>query len=318
MITKAARQFIVGGDNFLISTHINSDGDAIGASLAMSEIIRQIGKKSRIILHDNPIDSKYKFLWGFDQIESYDRSLHKKQASKAILLDTPAVTRIGDVANLIGTRTTILNIDHHRSNTEYGSINIVDENACATSELIYQLAKSLKVIVGPEMAMQLYTGIMFDTGRFRYSNLHRAFPIAAMLARSGAQPEWAAEAVYSQKSYKSIKILGEALASLRLYSGNRVAVMNLPYKAIKGSNDLDGIVDYAISISEVEVAVLMKEQKPGQVRVSLRSRGKFDVNDLARGFQGGGHPNAAGFCITCGLNEARKAILKAIGKRLKN
>ena len=243
---REVKRFLLEGDNFHISTHVNSDGDAIGSALALARLIRGAGKTARVILHDKQVDTKYRFLEGFERIESYRPSVHKKLAACVILLDSPSISRIGNVASLIGEGAYVLNIDHHSSNTHFGSINIVDENACATAEILFGLAKALKFPVDALTATQLYTGVMFDTGRFRYSHLDRAFPIATALVKLGAQPERVAEAVYGQKSYPSVKVLGMALASLRLYFKNRVALMNLPFKAVQLSRDLDGIVDYAI------------------------------------------------------------------------
>ncbi len=313
---REVKQFLIERDNFYISTHVNSDGDAIGSVLALARLIKGIGKTARVILHDKLIDPKYRFLEGFDRIESYRPSVHKKPALSVILLDSPGIPRIGGVASLIGEGACVLNIDHHASNTRFGNINIVDENACATAEILFRLAKALKLSIDMLTATQLYTGVMFDTGRFRYSHLDRAFPIATALVKLGAQPERVAEAVYGQKSYPSVKLLGEALTSLRLYSKNRVALMSLPFKAVQLSKDLDGIVDYAISITDVEVAGLLKEQEPCRYRISLRSRGKFDVNELARGFQGGGHPNAAGCYVEGDAARVKRVLLRAIQKRL--
>lgn len=314
---KDAKGYLQEGEDFLISTHLNSDGDAIGSVTALSCVVRLMGKSCRIILHDPVPDPKYAFLDGFENIESYKPRLKKKIFDYAIIVDSPTISRIGNVASLIGTGCRILNIDHHRSNQCFGHVNLVDESASSTSEIIYLLAKSLKLRIADKMATHLYTGIMFDTGRFRYSNLERAFPAAADLVKLGAKPERIAEAVYGQRSYQSVKILGEALGSLKLYLGRQVAIMTLPFKFLQSSNDLDGIVDYAISISGVAAAALIKEQEPGKFRLSLRSRGELDVNEVAREFQGGGHPNAAGCYIAGEDTYVRNAILRAIGKRLK-
>lgn len=312
---RSVKRFLSESDHYLISTHIHADGDAIGSILALARMIYLMGRSCRILLHDREIDLKYSFLAGFDCIESYLPSTHDRPASYVILADTPTVARIGNVARLIGTKTRILNIDHHASNVRFGAVNLVDEDACATSELVFALVKALKLRVDKEMATQLYTGVMFDTGRFRYSNLHRAFPAGAALLNLGADAASTAEAVYGQKSYRSVKILGHALASLELHFRGRVALMTLPHSVIRRVTDLEGIVDYAISISGVEVAALLKEQRPRQFRISLRSRRTFDVNDLARDFLGGGHPNASGCCIDGDSAYVKKALLKAIRKR---
>jgi phosphoesterase RecJ-like protein len=315
MDVRHVRRFLSEGDHYLISTHINADGDAIGSVLATAGMLDLLGKSCQVVLHDREVDLKYNFLSGFDRIGVFQGS--KSPASWAILVDTPQVSRVGDVANLFGKKARILNIDHHASNTRFGEINLVEENACATAELIYALVKALGLRIDAGMAAQLYTGIMFDTGRFRYANLRRAFPVATALIDLGADPVPIAEAVYGKRSFHSVKALGQALASLEMHLKDRVAFMVLPHSALRLAPDLDGIVDYAISISGVLVAALFKEQKPNQFRLSLRSRGGFDVNDLARDFQGGGHPNASGCCIEGDALYVKKALLKAIRKRLK-
>jgi bifunctional oligoribonuclease and PAP phosphatase NrnA len=311
-----AKRFLSEGDDFLLSTHVNADGDAIGSLLAVAEIVTLAGKSFRAVLHDRNVDPKYRFLPGFGRIESYRPSIHSAPAASVILVDAPSVSRIGNVAAMIADRARILNIDHHASNTRFGRVNLVDDGACATAEILYHLAGSLRIPIDGRMATQLYTGIMFDTGRFRYSTLGRAFPVAGAMIRLGAEPERIAEAVYGQKSFHSIKALGEALASLELHFDDRAALMHLPYRAIRSSPDLDGIVDYAISVVGVRVAALLKEQKPGQYRISLRSRGTLDVNGLAQSFGGGGHPNASGCCIDGDLESVAAVLLKAIRKAL--
>jgi phosphoesterase RecJ-like protein len=313
---RNARRFLSEGDDFLISTHVNADGDAIGSLLAVAEILALAGKPFRAVLHDRTVDPKYRFLPGFERIEPYRPSVHRRPASSVILVDVPSVSRIGSVAGLIAGGARLLNIDHHASNVRFGRVNLVDEGACATAEILYLLARSLRIRIDGRMATQLYTGVMFDTGRFRYSNLGRAFPVAGALIELGADPERIAEAVYGQKSFHSIKALGEALASLELHFDGRAAIMHLPFRAIRSSPDLDGIVDYAISVVGVRVAALLKEQKPGQYRISLRSRGALDVNGLAQSFGGGGHPNAAGCCIDGELESVAAGLLKAIRKAL--
>jgi phosphoesterase RecJ-like protein len=312
---RRARRFLRENDRYLISTHVNADGDAIASALAMARIVKLLDRSCHVLIHDKEADPKYNFLEGFEKIKTY-RSSSRVRFPASILVDTPNVSRAGDVARLITDKVRILNIDHHASNGRFGDINLVDEGACSTAELIFALARSLRLRIDAELATQLYTGIAFDTGRFRYSNLQRAFPAAASLLNLGADPATIAEAVYGKKSFQSVKALGQALASLELHLQGRVAMMVLPHSTVRLATDLDGIVDYAISISGVVVAALLKEQKPGQFRVSLRSRGVFDVNRLAREFEGGGHPNASGCSVVGDAVSVKKALLKAIRTRL--
>ncbi len=313
---RHAKRFFKEGEEYLITTHVQADGDGIGSILALAGIVEQMGKTPRLVIHDREADVKYRFLPGFDRIEPYSRSMHEHRSSHVLVADSPGLDRIGEVRKLIDKRARILNVDHHTSNLRFGSVNLVDETASSTAELVLFLANALRIHIEQEMAAQLYTGILFDTGCFRYSNRYRAFSSASSLVDMGADPVGIADAVYAQRSFRSVKVLGEALSTLELHFKGRAAILSLPYRAVRNSVDLDGIVDTAISISGVELAAFLKEQGPRKFRVSLRSRGSFNVNELAKDFKGGGHPNASGCSIEGETSCVKRALLKAIRKRL--
>ena len=313
---RHAKRFLKESKAYLITTHVHADGDAIASILALRGIVESVGARARIVLHDRRVDGKYRFLDGFGRIQPYSPSVFRRPLGHLIVADTPSVVRIGDVGGVIHEKTRILNIDHHESNSCFGDVNLVDREACATSEIVFGLGRALRVRVDADMATQLYTGIMFDTGRFRYSSLHRAFPTGAALVALGADAQGAAEAVYGHRSYRSTRALGQALCSLELHFTGRAATLVLPYASLKEADDLDGIVDHAMSVPGVEVAALLKEEKPNRFRVSLRSRGHFDVNALARDFNGGGHPNAAGCQVEGDTKSVKRALLRSIGRRI--
>lgn len=310
--------FLRSHDGFLLSSHVNADGDAISALLAMGNLLTKLGKRHRIILHDKTPDQKFKFLPQFETIESYYSGMLKGDTIRsAILLDTPGFGRIGDVATLVksGQIIEILNIDHHESNDGFGTLRFLDERASSSSELVYRLCRRLNVPFDASLASQIYTGIMFDTGRFQFANTSPdTFMICAEMVAAGAQPDLISGAVYNEKSYESIRTLGKVLLTLERYLDGKVCMMHIPKEDFHEDIDLEGFVDYGIAIREVEVSVFFKEYETNRYRLSLRSRGKVNVNQLASAFSGGGHARAAGCFIDGPLKEAKRQLLEELKK----
>jgi phosphoesterase RecJ-like protein len=211
----------------------------------------------------------------------------------------------------------VANIDHHPSNNGFGSAVFVEPGASSTAELIYDVARHLGIEVDREMAVLIYTGILYDTGRFSHSNTSaKALAIASEMIGLGVEPSEVSRALYYERPAGDLRALGHCLERLKLHQGGRLSVMTVPNAlfAAHASPPLDteGFVDAALSVQGVEVACLLKEELPGTVRVSLRSKGPVDVNAVARGFNGGGHVKAAGCEISGSLEEAEAKLLEAL------
>lgn len=313
---QAAIDFFNSDGPFLITTHIHADGDGIGAMLALSHWLDKIGRRYHIVIDDETPDVKYRFLPGFDRIASC--AAGAAPAARAVILDTPTMSskRIGNAANLLTENTQTLVIDHHAGETEEGTVRFVDPGASATCELVYHLIKASRKKLTRDMATCLYTGIAFDTKLFKHSHPDRALFVCADLAIKGADPQQIAEDLFSHQTYETVKTLGLALSSMALHAEGRISTLHVDHNTYQMGGDLDVVVDQAMSIDGVEVALFFKEEKPGQQRVSLRSRGQVDVNEVARAFGGGGHQRASGCTMEGPLHDARHRLISEVGKHL--
>ena len=298
---------------FLVTSHVNGDGDSIGSCLAMSRILSGMGKSPTIVLPDVP--ERFGFLSGFGEIQQADR-LEGSRPDAAVVLDCPSLDRIGSVVDFLGADTAILNIDHHRGNRHFGIANLVSEEVSSTCELLFHLGAAMDAEVDASLAEQLYTGILFDTGSFRYSlTTPRSHEVSAQLIRCGARLDLIADRVYNNRSFGEIKLLGRAVESLSLQGEGRIALLHLSHEDMR-MGDPEEVVNYGLMIKGVEVAVLLKEEKPGQFRISLRSRSKVDVSAVASHFGGGGHARAAGCHRQGNLASVTAALIGEIEKAL--
>ena len=307
----ATRAFIEEADDFLLTTHVNSDADGLGACMAWAHLLRGLGKRADIGLPEPPA-GQCSFLAGWDGVRHF-ADLDLSRYRYAIVADCPSLDRIGPVHPGLSPDIRLLNIDHHQDNECFGAVNIVEE-VSSTCELLYHLASGLGYEVDAVAAAQLYAGILFDTGGFRFSlTSATTFEVAADLVRRGACLDAIAEGVFGNKSLGSVKQRGQAIESLVLRLGGRVAVLHLDREAMS-AGEPDEVVNYGLMIRGVEVAVLLKERAPGCYRVSLRSRDKVDVSQVAGTFGGGGHARAAGLELTGVPQDIVEDILTEISR----
>jgi len=213
-----------------------------------------------------------------------------------------------------------LNIDHHVSNERFGVVNYIDPDASSSSEMVHRLIKELGLEISPACAEYIYSGILTDTGRFRFSNTSpSALRSAAELVEAGARPHKVAERMYHYNTEETTRALGRLINSIQLYSNGKVATSQFELEYIKSEAwkrvETEGFVNYPLSIRGVEVAMLLREVEPGVTRASLRAKNAFDVNDLVMIFGGGGHSKAAGCTIKAPLEKAKAALLDEIGKK---
>lgn len=301
-------------DDFLITTHINPDGDCITSVLSVAYILKALGKRYEILMAD-PIPEKFHFLSNVKSILHLEKSNLSFEPKTAIVLDASNTERFGNVKHFVEKCEMIINIDHHPSNSFFGQINLVDPEESSTVEIVYHLVKHMDVPISNELATLIYTGIMCDTGRFLFPNTtHRSMRICAEMIQCGASPEIIGDYLYFQKSFDTMKALGEALSTLELHFNGKVACVELDCRCYEREESLDteGFVDYLMMINGTEVEFLMLQKEPGKIKVSLRSQKYVNVNDVANVFGGGGHARAAGCTIEGTFTEAKEKILKAI------
>ncbi|MBE9545690.1 MAG: DHH family phosphoesterase [Proteobacteria bacterium] len=305
--------------HLLLVSHRDPDGDAVGSLLALGLALGKLGKKATLY-NASPIPAVYRFLPSVERIVR-----HIKKASTydvALILDCGQLSRIGDASETIGKIPVIINIDHHISNTGFGDIQLIDPLACSTAEIIYRLIKAMDVPIDKAIATSIYTGILTDTGSFRFSSTNQAaFAISKEMAELGVEAHNVARHVYGTYSLGRIKLLNLALDSIEISDNGKLSVMTVTGAMLEETGtqaeDVDGLINYARRIEDVKVAALIQEQKNGKTNsnspcryhVSLRSDGSVDVAAIAGSFGGGGHASAAGFQVETTLTELKSDII---------
>jgi phosphoesterase RecJ-like protein len=289
------------GNRFLLTSHVNPDGDAIGSELGLARLLRSLGKGAVVWNHDQ-IPAIYRPLPGSDRVHAGEEppAGFPEKFDALVVLECPSPDRTGLEAH-VGSLP-VINIDHHLGNQHYGAVNWVDSAAPAVGEMVFRLAQALKVALDPETASCLYLTLVTDTGGFRYSNATpAAFEAAAALVREGAHPEQVAQWLYESQPASVVRLLGEMLQTLALHHGGRIATVRLDpemfERAGASAGDSEGLIDQPRSIAGVDAVALIRRRDDGSHKVSLRSRGDVDVEKIARHHGGGGHRNAAGYTL---------------------
>jgi phosphoesterase RecJ-like protein len=311
-------EFVKRSDNYLLTIHQNADGDAFASILAIASLLDEWQKSYKMIIHDSIIDSKYHFLTGIDKIQSYHPDLEMK-FDAAIILDVPSRKRIGDPASLLPSSEFCVKIDHHPVEEEFAKYNLVDVEASSTSQLIYDLIEAGKIPLNKELAEILFTGIMYDTGRFSFSNTRqRDFEIATRLTGYDIKPHVIANYLFFTSSFDSIKTLGYALDNMRVYLDGKTSIIYLPKEVMTNKNhaEIEELANYSVAIKGVEVGLFIREIKPEFFKISLRSRGKANVNKIAKIFGGGGHAHAAGMRYKGNFEDLKNKLVSEISKHL--
>lgn len=303
---------------FLITTHIEPDGDAIGSELAMAAHLRMMDRIP-IILNPDPVPKRYRFLPGWEAIDTEKPSSANIDA--VIFVDVGNTKRVGWVFDYITElNVPTLNIDHHVSNSKYGTINYVDSSASSTSECIYDVFKGLDLPMNTEMCEYIATGIITDTGRFSFRNTsEKTFRTCADLLKCGVDFYELTQHIYSNRSPASLRLLSMVLSTVRITNG--IAFVNLTQKMLSDTGtkeeETEGFVNFVLAAGGIKAAVFFREKETGETRVSLRAKNDaIDVNSIAARFNGGGHRQAAGFRSRKSAQVLEKEILKAFQEML--
>jgi bifunctional oligoribonuclease and PAP phosphatase NrnA len=293
---------IRAGDRFLLTTHENPDGDALGSLLAMHRMLEALGKDSVMFLaaKEFPLPVEYRFL-------PLEEVFHEPPADIAdrvvIFLDCGNIDRV-PAGFLQNGQNKVINVDHHHDNTRFGTINLVDVEASCTAEILYDLSGLLDVRLTPEMANALYVGLVTDTGKFMYENTNaRSHLMSAGLIEAGVHVNEIYRRLYEHAPIEKLKLLARALEGIVVCDDGRLAVTYIStedYTATGASEALtEGIIDHLRTIDGTLVAAVVRDQADGgraARKVSMRSTdGQVDVSAIARTHGGGGHRRAAGF-----------------------
>lgn len=308
-LVEAFRREISGATSVLIGTHLNPDGDALGCALGMSYFLAQEGIAHEVVCHHAP-PFNLQFLPGVGKI----RQTPSRKHDLGIIVDLDSLERLGSLAPNFAELPRLVVIDHHVPHEAPGDVRIVDTHAPATAVIITRLFELMEVEMTPEMSTCLLTGVVTDTGSFRFRNTTaEALSVAARLVEAGGNINRISEEVFQRKPLSSARLLGYLLERMTLEMDDRLCYGVLDFQDFlhTGAEDVDteGFVNELLSIRTVEIAAIFREPKPGRVRVSLRSRGDHDVAAVAREIGGGGHKNAAGCSFEAEIEEALELVL---------
>lgn len=316
--TAELRRAFLSNQRFLIVSHQNPDGDGIGSSVALASGLAALGKHCDIVNADG-VPMNLTWLPLAEQVH-----LHPEEGAAydvLVLLDCGTPTRTGLGDELLAVAPEVVNIDHHPGNAEFGTVNWVDPEACATAELIYEVLQALPAPIGYSAATAIYTAILTDTGSFRFSNANaRAFEIAARMVSKGVDPSWVAQMVHDQQPIGRLRLLSRVLETLDLSPRDKAACVVVTREMFRdthtGVEDVEGFVNHPRSICGVEVGFLLREEDADRYRVALRSKGRVDVSRIAREFGGGGHHNAAGATAQGSPEQIKRAIFERVERAL--
>lgn len=312
---RALKERLLSAKRVLIGTHLNPDGDALGSALGFSLWLDSIGVVNEVLNHhDSP--RNLRFLPGIDRV----RKTPSAEADFGVVLDLDALHRLGSTGPYFETIPFAL-IDHHIPHESPGEIRIVQTDAAATALIVARMLQEAGETITPEMATCFYTGIVTDTGSFRFRNTSaEALETAALLLERGADFVTVSEHVFQSRRRASARLLGGLLEGMTLEMDDRLAwgsVSQADFATADASDDdTEGFVNELLAIDTVQVAALLRETKPDVVRCSIRSRGTVDVADAVRVFGGGGHRNAAGCSFDMPLAEAERLLVGRLRETL--
>ena len=306
------------GARVALTTHINADGDGCGSQIALAHLLAQRGMTC-FIVNPTPWPALFDFLLdGTVPERSREGASALRGADILLVLDIADVKRLGALTDAVrALAIPKLTIDHHIPSDEPpGPVIVSDTTACATGELIYDVAEVLGLEITAPAARGMYVAMLTDTGSFRFSNTSpRCHAIAATLLARGLDPEELYRRIYASAPLGKLKLLGEALETLEADEASGVSWISVPGDALErfqvNGEDLDGIVEHARSVAGTRLALFFRDLGHGKVKVSFRSTGDVDVNRFARQFGGGGHAKAAGALITGPLEEVRRRVVGA-------
>jgi bifunctional oligoribonuclease and PAP phosphatase NrnA len=312
---RAAAEALHSHDRFLVTTHENPDGDALGSMVAMKLALEQLGKDAAIYLAGSTqLPGEYAFM----DLGELRRDLPGDAAERVLVaLDCANESRLGPDPEVLASAPLRLNVDHHHDNTRFGDVNLVVADASSTGELLRDLFAELGVELTPEIAEALYIALVTDTGRFQYTNTTpKALRLAAELVEAGADVHKVFQGVYESVQFAKLKLLARALERAEVYEGGRIVISFLlreDFAEVGAAEPYsEGIIDVLRAVEGADMAALIREPPRGGAparRVSLRaSSDELDVSAIARKSGGGGHRQAAGFSSDASVEEITEFV----------
>lgn len=306
------RQELQAARHVILGTHVNPDGDALGSLFAVSEALEQLGiSHDAMCAHAAP-----RYL----EFLPHPRALATEPSANpdlAVILDLEAMDRLGSIRPYFESAPRKVVIDHHEVYESPGDVRIISTKSPATSAIIADLFIGSELTITPNMATNLLTGILTDTGSFRYPNTTpHSMHVAADLLESGANLREINEAVYLTRPLPAVRLLASALTNLQMAANNQIAYTVLRQsdydRAGATEEDTEGIVNELLAIDTVRLAAILRETKSGKVKISIRSQGALDTTFVARQFGGGGHINASGASSELPIDETARELVRTM------
>lgn len=298
----------------IILPHISADGDCLGSSIALALALKRKNKEVVIYLEES-ISKIYSFIPCRELTKVYDENY--KDSGLVIAIDTGDIERLGTRYQIFKQANITVNIDHHRTNTLFASLNYVSCDSAAVGEMIFDLIKMMNVEIDTQIAICLYTAIITDTCGFRYSNTtSRTHKIAGSLIDCGIDAAGICAKIFDVTTYNKVKLMGAAARTLELFEDGRIALIvitkDLLLQTGSSEEDSEGLVGLGRNIEGVEVAVMLKEKENNEVKVNLRSNEFIDVAKVAVKYSGGGHERAAGCTLKGEIKQVKRMIVEEL------
>jgi phosphoesterase RecJ-like protein len=316
----AAKSFIETHDNFLVISHINPDGDAASSTCAIGWLLQTLGKQYTMVNADVMPD-RFDYIQGIKQIRRAAELDESTSFQHVICVDCADYARVGDAQSLVHENAVMLNIDHHVSNKRFGHVHLIDVEAAATAQVIFSLLSFMQIPLDRAVAECLYTGILTDTGGFRYQNTTpKVLEVASKLLEQGVQPTEIAKVSLEQLTMSHISMLQRALTTLKFNESGKLAYVVASMQDLQETgataDDLDGIVRYPVNIKGIEIGILFKQLEERKFKISFRSNDYVNVSEIAGSFGGGGHLRAAGCNVDGSLEDVIRLVVSAAEQRL--
>jgi phosphoesterase RecJ-like protein len=321
---KPLVELVRAKQRFLLTTHVRPDPDGLGSMLGLADTLSALGREVGMVI-SSPYPPRYDFLDPGKRVRRFQLPGDDYRSFEAvIILDTGTWNQLGDFGTFLKTvNVPRFVIDHHPTQDELGATRLVDTSAEATGRLVYEVIQALKAPLGGDAAQHLFAALATDTGWFRHPNTTPAtFALAQVLADAGANPTWLYDQIYEQNRLPRMHLTGLVLERLRTIENGLIAYTELrreDYKATGASpSDSEDLVNFTRGLIGVEVGVFFMEQPEGGVKVSLRSRQRVNVSQIAESFGGGGHRLASGAILQTTLEEAERRVLTAVAEALRS
>lgn len=305
---------------WIVCAHMNPDADTLGSALAFASLLRRLGAQAIVACQDE-VKVRFDFMPGVEDVWVGSLPPDIPPDVGVIACDAATFDRLGTLGPAIAAYRPLVNVDHHISNPNWGSHNLVDAGAAATGEIVYLLYEAFGVPIDRDAATCLYAAIITDTGSFRYpATTPRTLAVAAKLIAAGVDAPGVGAAIYERRTAGSLRLLGHALASLQMGCEGKLAWITLPLSLFNetGATEAEAelVIEKLREIGGVEGLFVARESADGTVRVSFRSKGTVDVNQIAGQFGGGGHRQASGATLRMTLSEAEAVLIAAFEKLL--